>query len=248
MISLARTGAPDELDAAKITELKTEFAATGAPVWNKPYIRNTLLQSSRSKCAYCEANIAEESKYMEVEHFRCKKDFPELVVEWNNLLPACKRCNGQKSDYNVEVDGMLTDPFSMTPAMHFYFQNYRLRWRDDIGRRTIDALYLNDSDRLVTVRMKIGETIAVALENIREKVEIYANGEPTVPRRNAIVRGMANLMGEAQPSSQYSALAATNMLSDDNFVWIKENLTVLGLWSGDLDFLYQEALSIALLP
>jgi|GEM_PF-2621299 len=58
----------------------TEFTSTGESVWKRPYIKHALLQSSHSECAYCEANTAEESKYMEVEHFHCKKHFPHLFV------------------------------------------------------------------------------------------------------------------------------------------------------------------------
>ena len=39
---------------------------------------------------------------MEVEHFEDKKNNPNKVIEWENFLPSCKRCNGSKftQDYN----------------------------------------------------------------------------------------------------------------------------------------------------
>lgn len=247
MIRLHRAAPPEELDATTILEFTAEFQASKKSVWNAPFIRKRLLALSNAKCAYCETNIAEESKYMEVEHFRSKSDFPNLVVDWDNLLPACKRCNVQKGTYNVEAEGMIVNPFLDEPRDHLYFQNYRLRWRGEIGRRTIDALYLNDTDRVVGVRVKIGEAIASSLEVIRQQLEEYLTGERTTRRRNTVVRGMEALLKQAQPSSEFSATAATVLLSDPNFSWIKENLLAEGLWA-DIGLLEDRAASIALHP
>ena len=44
-------------------------------------------------CAYCE-----ETCKGEVDHFRPKGKFPELVYEWSNLLFSCHDCNHSKGD------------------------------------------------------------------------------------------------------------------------------------------------------
>jgi uncharacterized protein (TIGR02646 family) len=44
-------------------------------------------------CAYCE-----ESCPGEVDHFRPKSRFPELVYEWPNWVFACRACNGAKGE------------------------------------------------------------------------------------------------------------------------------------------------------
>ena len=55
----------------------------------------TFLPNLRSvfsgSCAYCE-----EWCRGEVEHFRPRSQFPELVYEWSNLLLACHDCNHAK--------------------------------------------------------------------------------------------------------------------------------------------------------
>ena len=55
----------------------------------------TFLPNLRSifsgSCAYCE-----EGCRGEVEHFRPRSQFPELVYEWSNLLLACHDCNHAK--------------------------------------------------------------------------------------------------------------------------------------------------------
>lgn len=232
MIRLNRGAPPAQLDAATVAALTAEYLATEKSVWNVQYIRDALLALSGSKCAYCETNIAEESKYMEVEHFRCKEVNPLLVVEWTNLLPSCKRCNVRKGSYDVDAEGMILNPFSDNPGEHLYFKNYRVRWRSDLGRRTVDTLYLNDSDRLVTIRLKIGDAIETSLEKIRDELEEYLQGQQTTRKKNRVVRGLEKLLLESRGASEMSALAATILFEDPNYVWIRENLIALDLWAG----------------
>lgn len=47
-----------------------------------------------SLCGYCE-----ETCKGEVDHFRPKSKFPELVYKWNNWILACHVCNQKKSDH-----------------------------------------------------------------------------------------------------------------------------------------------------
>lgn len=247
MIKLTRAPKPQRLDDTTVSELTRKYAESKTPVWNVDFIKQPLLDSSGGKCAYCEASISEESKYMEVEHFRCKSDFPDKVVEWDNLLPSCKRCNGKKLDYNLDIEGSIINPFNTNPSDHLYLQNFRLHGRDDIGRRTIGVIYLNDSARLVSVRLRIGEAIATALDVIRDKLENYNSGPQTVRLRNQITSGMEKLLSEAQSSSEYSAVAATVLLTDPNYIWIKRELAAQGLWE-PLEDLELAATAIAMFP
>jgi hypothetical protein len=238
-----RAPKPVALSDEKAMELTEKFKADGSSVWNVQFIKKPLLDSSHGKCAYCETRLDEESKYMEVEHFKDKKDFPEDVVSWENLLPSCKRCNGRKLSHNVVRDGMIIDPYEVEPKNHIYLKNFRIRWRDDIGKRTVEVLYLNDSDRLVRVRFLIGEYISQSLEVVREGVERYIGGQNSVAERNKILSGIKNLLLECQPSAQFSSISATTLLSDQDYIWIKEQLKHLGMWA---EFEELEAVAVLL--
>lgn len=231
MIKLERAPKPAALTDQKATELTDKFQADGSSVWNVGFIKEPLLDSSHRKCAYCETRLDEESKYMEVEHFKDKKDFPEEVISWQNLLPSCKKCNGNKSSHNVILNGMIIDPYEVEPRQHIYLKNFRIRSRDDIGKRTIDVLYLNDSARLVQVRFMIGEKVSESLEVIRERIERYVDGNNSVMAKNKILSGVRNLLLECQPPAQFSSISATTLLSDDDYLWIKDQLDRLDLWS-----------------
>lgn len=232
MIKLERAQKPEQLDDATVDELTQRFQNDGTSVWNVEFIKKPLLGSSHGKCAYCETRLDEESKYMEVEHFKDKKDFPDDVVSWENLLPACKKCNGNKSSYNIIDEGLIINPYDVAPSDHIYIKDYRIRWRDDTGRRTVEVVYLNDSDRLVRVRFEVGEMVASSLEDIRNLLEGYVAGDNSVRRRNRIINGVRNLLLEAQPTAQFSAVSATVLLGDANYQWIKSKLIELGMWEG----------------
>ena len=232
MIKLKRGDKPEYLDDNKISELTRKYLDGGGSVWNRNEIKEPLLKVSNGKCAYCEANIVEESKYMEVEHFRCKDAFPDKVVEWENLLPSCKRCNGRKGNYNVDVDGMIVNPCDMDPREHMYFHNYRLRWRNVTGRRAVvDALYLNDTAKLVATRMQLGEAVYTALESLREDFDDYSDGNNSSRKLRRIFRGIERLLQQAQPESSYSALIATILLTDPDYIWLRDELSKLDDWA-----------------
>lgn len=50
------------------------------------------LCSGSRRCMYCEDSVADE-----VEHFRPKDLYPEVVFVWMNYLYACGQCNGGRT-------------------------------------------------------------------------------------------------------------------------------------------------------
>jgi len=116
MIKLDRTPKPVELTAELQVTLTDEFKSTGKSVWNVDFIKKGLLVFSNDKCCYCEANINEESKYLEVEHFHHKDTYKDEVLEWENLLPSCKKCNGTKNDHDTKLEPII-DPSKIDPKI-----------------------------------------------------------------------------------------------------------------------------------
>ena len=58
------------------------------------------LCSGSRRCMYCEDSLADE-----VEHFRPKDLYPEVVFAWMNYLYACGPCNRGKNSKFVVIDG-----------------------------------------------------------------------------------------------------------------------------------------------
>lgn len=234
MIKLDRTPKPVELTDELQVALTDEFKSTGKSVWNVDFIKKGLLGFSNDKCCYCEANINEESKYLEVEHFHHKDTYKDEVLEWENLLPSCKKCNGTKNDHDTKLEPII-DPSKIDPRNHLKYWRYRIKGSDELGKLTVSVLKLNDQDRLVKKRFEIGNAIQEKLEQLNELTDDYINGVQTSTRRkNRIVNGTKDLMKEGLPTAIYSATSAAVILTDTEFEALKNKLTSLGFWDAEL--------------
>lgn len=230
MIKLSRSSKPVELTPELQRDLTALYKSTGQSVWNIDFLKNALRDYSFDKCCYCEANITEESKYLEVEHFHPKNPYHDEVMEWENLLPSCKKCNGTKNDHDTITEPII-DPTIADPKKHLKFWNYRMKSNDGLGKLTISVLDLNNQDRLVVKRFEIGSALHEELEKINELLDEYVAGVQTSTlRKNRIVNGIKKLMKEGLPQAEYSATSATVITTDNEFYEIKDKLSNKGLW------------------
>lgn len=82
--------------AQRVEEAKKEFSKYNKKT-NATFkeIRKALdeMCSGARRCMYCEDSVADE-----VEHFKPKDFYPELVFTWSNYLYACGPCNGGKNN------------------------------------------------------------------------------------------------------------------------------------------------------
>ncbi|WP_411347072.1 hypothetical protein [Paenibacillus sp. WLX2291] len=232
MIKIAKTSQPVELTKSIIKSLTKQFKSTKKAVWKKQFIEDALLESSHSKCSYCECKLNTESKYMEVEHFRDKFHHPNLVVVWDNLLPSCKRCNGLKSSHNVRKYPII-NPTKMDPRDHLAMNSYRFFSKTIIGQTTIDLLLLNDTKKVVMARFEIAEQVMTSVDEILEKCDRYLETRSII-MRNKIVQGTKNILYEGSPHAEYSASVSTALLQNTNLYKIIDFLKQEKLWDSEL--------------
>ena len=110
MIPLQRAPKPDYLTDEKVQELTNQYQLNiKNTVWKSLEIKEPLLESSNKKCAYCECILQEKDSYSQIEHFHPKLLYPQEVVLWDNLLPACGRCNAHKGDHNTVKIPIIND-------------------------------------------------------------------------------------------------------------------------------------------
>lgn len=233
MIKLTRSAKPAYLTNEKIAQLTEDFTKLGKSVWNNDHIKKTLLASSNSKCAYCECPLDKDSNYMEVEHFADKKNNPHLVVDWDNLLPACKKCNGAKADHDVTAMPIV-NPYLDDPKDHLALRLYRLRGKTEKGRSTIDVTNLNHSTRLVISRYEIGNKIAEMVDLAWEKLSLYqASGG--IRERNKLTGMIEGMLRECLPSAPYCASTATSLLTDQRFCDLVSAMKAEAIWDAELN-------------
>lgn len=236
MIKTKRTECPVELSDEVKERLTEEYKTTGNSVWKKKYIKDNLLNMSNSKCCFCEMKLDEEGKYMQVEHFHYKSKYPDEVVDWNNLLPSCNRCNFYKGTHDT-IEDPIIDPCVQTPTDYLYMENYRLKSKNNnsLANTTIDVLYLNDSDRLVYPRFIIGEQVHELIQQLNTLFEVYSEDISNVKNRNKVISCIRRLLLLAQSDKEYSATVATVIATDDVYNKLKLELIESGIWSEEIE-------------
>lgn len=228
MIKLELPVKPDrltpEFQAAKIQE----FINTSNSVWNIDWLKEAVFNMAFGKCCYSEVRLNEESKYMEVEHFHPKVPYTDEVMQWGNLLPACKKCNTTKGPHDTIAEPIV-NPFVDNPKDFFLFKNYRYSPKNEIAKRTIEVLALNDRDHFVNPRFKIGNEIIELLEYYNENVDNIDNNR----KRNRYITRLKSLLGQGNRKEVYSALISTTILSDENYIEIEKQLIERSLWDAE---------------
>lgn len=233
MIKLQRNYTPTILSPSFVKLKTDEFKKNGTNVWNIPELKEALLDIGNGKCCYCECDIKEESKYMEVEHFQDKNTYPDLVLHWENLLPSCKRCNGSKSTHDV-IQNPIINPFKDIPQNHINLKLYRFKFKDSKGEMTVDTLNLNHPERAVLKRFEVGEKLQQVIELVLERLTNYL-ANPIIQRKNKLLNLFEELLNECQPNSIYSSTCATIMHNDDDYKHICVEFKRLNLWSNEFE-------------
>jgi hypothetical protein len=244
MIRLYRTETPTLLTPSFVASETLRYTQTDANVWNVEDIKQCLHRLSHNKCAYCECNVNEESKYMEVEHFEDKHNNPSKVIEWDNLLPSCKKCNGSKSTHDVIAEPIV-NPFKIDPKIHLKIKNFRFKGKTPIGKTTINVVDLNNYDRSVSKRFSIGQAIHDNVELAEERLDNFISKGTTIWRNklHAIIKG---LLKECQVDAIYAATCATVLHTDDTYVHIKDEMLRLGIWDDECDLLHKNSLDLVM--
>lgn len=192
MIKITRPVSPEELVRRK-DELTQEFKDTKKPVWKKRFITAPLLKMSNDKCVFCECKLGEEGKYMQVEHFHHKKLYEDEVVDWNNLLPICLRCNSHKLDHDTYLYPII-DPTRIDPKNHLEFYKYRILGKDDIGNLTVEVFDLNNTTEIATPRFQVGNALLEKLEDVLEAVINYDENNKDAIKEAKVIRKVKGIL------------------------------------------------------
>lgn len=245
MIPLLPVPKPEILTDEYVREKTAHFIATGERVWGSVHIERTLLAMGRNKCAYCECNIHEESKYMEVEHFKPKKLYPNEVLNWDNLLPSCKRCNGIKSNHDVVAEPLVNPRFDL-PGEHLVFKVAYIFGKSDSGKSTVEKIDLNEVERMVTPRVEIADRIDLILQEWQQRLHDISPLHPTEWPR--LQQRLATLLAEAGPAKDYAAFTATYLLRHPDYHALRKAMNETMNWTPELEAAEQAALALALFP
>lgn len=251
MIKVERINKPKELTDDVQKQLTDEFKKDKKKqVWNKSYIRRELLKECHGKCVYCESLIGEGHKEMHVDHFHYKDKYKDEVVLWKNLNPSCPHCNKSKSSHDTYVEPII-NPFEQNPQEYFCIKHYRYYSKnsevEEIVRRTIDVLELNNTENVVMLRFKIGEALIQEIQDIYEfAIENKDILCSKTVKRNRVLRGCRNILKKGTKDAEYAAFMSSIIMGDSYYKKLRELLKELNLWDDELQELDEEVDKIKL--
>lgn len=243
MIKLNRPECPIELSNLEQELLKKYDKNPNLQVWNdsrvKAPLKEALKQMSFEKCAYCECELNVESKDVTIDHFKPKSVYPALVIEWDNLFPACLRCNRSKGD----KDELIINPCFDDPKEHLCLNSistYRIKTKNNspLGKTTIEVLNLNDIKRVMTPRMQTCEKLIDLLIELQNNI----NERGIL---NRFINKLENILDSATKENAYSATASAHILNHTSYLKIKEILLKANKWNTTLELLEDELKEIA---
>jgi len=209
-------------------------------VWNIDWLKDAVSAKSYNKCCYSEIFLGEESKYMEIEHFRPKKPYSDEVMSWENLMPSCKKCNTTKRNHDT-VKEPIVNPFVDNPKDYFYIEDsfYRTKANSEKAKISIKKLGLNDIPHFVKPRDRTSKKTTEILQYLYKLIVSYKD--------YSCAERLKNLLSTGNRKEAYSALVSTIILSDTNFQHIENQLRKNNLWDNELEDLKQELEYCALL-
>jgi uncharacterized protein (TIGR02646 family) len=245
MIKLHRPEEPKKLKANK-ERLKSLYSADkNSRVWSgKKYIKEPLYAMTSGKCAYCE----KKSENLEIEHYYCKKEHSDKVVEWDNLLLACRACNGTGGKGEVDCDKEpIINPAEDDPQEHLIFSNLLFIDRNHSvkARNTIKLLNLNRTGPRKEEYSRIAADFYKQLDQFLIDVnDIQSKGEV---EKSDFSRNFIALLQLAQRERQYSAVCATIMLQHPYYEELISKLNEIDLWTDEMAALNNNIEAIALI-
>lgn len=251
MIKIKRISAPKQLTNTIKSQLTKDFKKDKKKaVWNKPYIRQRLLEMSNSKCCYCEELVNYGCNEMHVDHYHCKDIYPDEVVKWTNLLPSCSHCNKKKWIHDTYVEPII-DPTKINPKDIFYMKNYMYYSKDckpdSLGKTSIRVLGLNDLDEKVMIRFKIGAELCKELDKLYEDAIDLGDSILTNTRKtNRLLNGCVNNLKLCGKKSRFGASMATVLQENADYQLLRELLMKYNLWNEELELLHRESEEICL--
>ena len=119
-------------------------------------VKRQLFKDQNSKCYLCERHLTTD---FEIEHFKSKDNYSQLIQDWNNLLLSCRYCNGKKLNHFDNLLNPLTENIEEEIKQEVDFTNKKAKFtfihdETEAGKQLIELLQrlFNGSKSIRTLR------------------------------------------------------------------------------------------------
>lgn len=135
----------------------------------KDDIRLSLLTEQGYLCAYCMQRISEKS--MKVEHFQCQHSYPNLQLEYTNLLGCCKGNEGFGKKQQICDTRKGSSSLTYSPAIHANFIQRNIKFNSNGKISANDVVYDNEINAVLNLNLKqLKDARASAWDAIEEQL------------------------------------------------------------------------------
>lgn len=159
----------------KIDDFKSHTITRSTPVHKSNYksYKSDLRQDFCGRCAYCNLSDSSITTPFEIDHFiprnACKKNRPELLTDYNNLVYSCKKCNLAKNNQfsgNLHVDH---------PTNELFYDPVTVDYNNVFFRNELGAIASEDAKgKQMIIRLKLYRPIHI-LGWLCEKIDTTAD-------------------------------------------------------------------------
>jgi HNH endonuclease len=223
MIKLTLPNKPNNLTATKEAELVKKYQETAERVWSEAFIKKPFLITTAYKCAYCERKPNDGGAYPTIDHILPKSKYPEKVVDWDNLIPACAQCNNNKSNLDTEINPIL-NPFLHNPPDYLVLIAgllYPIK-TNPLATTTILELKLN---QLEDARAEIQLSIRGRLSEIFKLLNSFYLAKSTAAfNEKEITLQLNAMLRSCSKDLPYTATKVTEVFQNDSTYYRIKNL------------------------
>lgn len=146
MLEISKTKAPNEL-----IEYKNKGGKSYDEFENKDSIRKTLLKEQKGLCAYCMSRISINS--MKIEHFKPQSKYPELALEFKNMLGCCKGNEGFEHKFQSCDTHKGNDEISENPSVHNDFLKMEVSYSSDGKIKSENEIFDKEMNEILNLNV-----------------------------------------------------------------------------------------------
>lgn len=90
--------------------------------YNTKETKKKFKKMNYQRCSFCTRYIFDFDTEMTVEHIKIKRDYPQKIFQWNNILCACRTCNTKRSTKSYKKDNYLDPTKILDIENYFWFE------------------------------------------------------------------------------------------------------------------------------
>jgi len=87
--------------------------------YNTEETKRHFRKMNHERCSFCTKLIQDFEDEMTVEHIKIKRDYPQKIFQWSNLLCACRTCNTKRSTRTHDPQKYL-DPTKISDIEKYF--------------------------------------------------------------------------------------------------------------------------------